>query len=789
MRLSALNKKLFRDLYKMKGQVFAIGSVVAAGVAIFVMYLSNFDSLQTTRQAYYERERFADVFVSLKRAPLRVAEELAAIPGVTTAETRVVVNVTLDVPGLDEPASARLISLPSRVHPQVNDVFLREGRWVDASRPGEILASEAFVRAHGFTLGSRVMAIVNGRARPLTIVGVALSPEYIYSLRPGELVPDDRRYGVFWMERNALAAAFDMEGGFNDAVFNLAPGASLDEVILRIDRVLEPWGGLGAIPRSAQLSHWMVENELTQLQSFGFVIPLIFLLVAAFILNVALTRALALERPQIASLKALGYRNLAIGWHYMKWTLVIVGGGAVLGITLGWWMGGGMIALYNEYFRFPELRFRLAPLVVLNAVGLTVALAVLGTLSAVRRAVAVPAAEAMRPEPPARFRTSLVETRFLLRRLSTTSRMILRNMERQPLRAAASIFGIGFAVAILMTGLVFIDAMDVLIMRQFFEADRQDVTLSFAEPLAPDARHALSRLPGVLAVETERMVPVKLSSGYRHRHLSVTGVSPDQRLRRILDRTGKPVEVPSSGLVLSQRLADVLHVAPGSPITVDVLEGERPRLETTVAGTVDDTMGLSAYLDIEALHHILREGDTISAAALSVDPAAEEELSRTLKRTPAVAGAAFKSRVLENFRNILSRNLNLMLGMNVLFAAIIAAGVVYNAARVSLSERSRDLASLRVLGFRRSEVSMILLGELAILTLAALPVGAVLGYVLCRAVAGSVDSEVYRFPVVITSQPVAWAFLATIGASIVSGLLVRRKLDKLDLMAVLKARE
>jgi putative ABC transport system permease protein len=789
MYVSALNRKLIRDLYRMKGQAIAIALVVASGVAIFVMYLSNFDSLQSTRQAYYERQRFADVFVTLKRAPLRVAQALAAIPGVAAMETRVVVDVTLDVPGLEEPASARLVSLPSRSRPSVNDVFLREGRWVDAARPGEILASEAFVRAHGFTLGSRVMAVIGGRTRPLTIVGVALSPEYVYSLRPGEIIPDDRRYGVFWMERNALAAAFDMEGGFNDAVLRLAPGASVDETISQIDRIAAPWGGRGAIPRAVQLSHWMLENELVQLQTFGFVIPLIFLLVAAFILNVALTRALALERPQIASLKALGYHNGAIGWHYMKWALAIVAVGVVLGCTAGWWLGGGMIALYNEYFRFPELHFSLSPLVVLEAVVLTVVLATLGTLSAVRRAVLVPAAEAMRPEAPARFRTTIVDMPFVLRRLNSAGRMILRNIERQPLRAAASIFGIGFAVAILMIGLVFLDAMDILITRQFFDAERQNVSVSFAEPLAPSARHALERLPGVLVVETRRSVPAKLSSRHWHRYLSVTGVSGEPRLRRLLDRNGTSVPVPDSGLVLSQRLAEILHVTPGDAVTIEVLEGQRPVLRTLVAGTVDDTMGLAAYMNAITLHRLLREGDTLSSAALLVDSAAETELSRALKRTPAVAGAAFKQRMLENFREILSRNMNLMIGMNLLFAGIIAAGVVYNAARVSLSERSRDLASLRVLGFRRSEVSMILLGELALLTLAALPVGAVLGYALSKAIAGTVDSEVYRFPLLVTPQSVAWAFLAVIAASAASGLLVRRRLDSLDLVAVLKARE
>jgi putative ABC transport system permease protein len=591
------------------------------------------------------------------------------------------------------------------------------------------------------------------------------------------------------MERRAVACAFDMEGGFNDAVFQLTAGASADEVISRIDPLLEPYGGQGAIPRALQFSHWTLDNELMQLQSFGFVIPMIFLLVAAFILNVALTRALALERPQIAALKALGYRNAAIGWHYMKGALLIAAAGSVLGVIAGWWLGAGMIGLYNQYFRFPVLLFQLSPGVVLGAIALTLGAATSGAISAVHRAVRVPPAEAMRPEPPARYRPSIIESPVLVRRLSAASRMVLRNMERQPLRAAASVFGIAFAVAIMMMGLTFIPSWDALILTQFSVAERQDLSLTFVEPRSGNARYALERLPGVLAVETQRIVPARLVAGHRHRNLAVTGMPPAPRLRRIVDRNGHVTTLPPSGLVLSKRLAQVLEVAPGDTVTLEVLEGQRPVRRVLVTSTVDDMLGLSAYMDIEALHRLLREGETISSAALLVDSAAEPELSRRLKLTPAVAGTAFKRVVLQNFRDILAQNMNFMIFMNVLFAGVISFGVVYNAARVSLSERSRELASLRVLGFTRAEISLILLGELAVLTLAALPVGSFLGYGLSLAVVQFVDSEVYRFPLIVSPWAVAWASLTIMAAATFSGLVVRRRLDRLDLVAVLKARE
>jgi putative ABC transport system permease protein len=634
-----------------------------------------------------------------------------------------------------------------------------------------------------------VRAVINGRLRRLTIVGVALSPEFVYSIRPGELIPDDRRFGVFWMEREALASAFDMEGGFNDLAIDLAPGASSEAVVERLDRLLEPYGGLGALPRALQLSHWTLENELAQLQSFGFLLPLIFLTVAAFILNVALTRALALQRPQIAALKALGYGNRELGWHYLKWALAIGAMGIVVGVAGGAWLGSTLIELYNRYFRFPVLLFHVPAGVVAGATALTLMAAGLGAIGAVLRAVRIPPAEAMRPEPPSGYRRVAIETRFVGRRLGTAGRMVVRNVSRHPFRAAASIFGISFAVAILMIGFVFSQAIERLILTQFWDAERQDVTVNFVEPRSERARYELARLPGVIAVEPQRTVPVRMHAGHHERYLAVTGIPDTQRLKRIVDREGRPTDLPPSGLVLSEILAKVLDVRPGDTVTLDVLEGHRPVRTIIVTGLVDDIMGLSAYMNAGALHDVMRESDVVSGALLVVDAAEEDRLSRELKALPAVAGVGFKRAVLRNFREVMAANMNLSIGINLLFASIIAFGVVYNAARVSLSERSRELASLRVLGFTRGEISLILLGELAVLTLASLPAGALFGYLLAALIVGSIESEVYRFPLYVSTQAVAQSFLGIIAAATVSGLLVRRRLDRLDLVGVLKIRE
>jgi putative ABC transport system permease protein len=787
--LRALDRKLLRDLWDMRGQALAVGAVLAAGVVMFVTYLSNFDSLRRTVDTYYERQRFADVFVSLGRAPLALERDLREVEGVSAVDTRVVSDVTIEVPGLFEPATGRLISIPAEGRPTLNDVYLRSGRWPEVGRADEVLASEAFVEANRLRTGDRLTAVVNGRRRALTIVGVALSPEYVFSIRPGEIIPDDRRFGVMWMERRALAAAFDMEGGFNDAGFRVAAGFSVDEVIADVDRLLEPYGGLGAVPRRLQPSAWTLDNELTQLSTFGFIVPAIFLCVAAFVLNVALSRALALQRPQLAALKALGYSNRELGWHYLEWALAIALLGTVAGVLAGAWLGSEMIELYNRYFRFPSLEYRMSAGVAMSAAGLALASAAVGAASTVRRAVAVPPAVAMRPESPVRYRPSVIEVPALQRALGPAARMVLRNLERHPLRSLATVVGIAFGGAILLVGFGFVDAIEVLIERQFDDGMRQDLTVSLVEPRSTAAMHALERLPGVMASEPVRTVPVRLRAGARSRTLVLTGLEPVPELNRVIDREGRPRPLPAQGLLLSKALATTLDTAPGELVQVEVLEGRRPVRAIRVDGVVDDIMGLQAYLDIEVLRRLMREGPTVSGAYLQVDPAFLDDLYRELAATPAVAGVAIRQAALTNFRDVMAQNMNLTIGINVVFAAVIAVGVVYNAARVSLSERERELASLRVLGFTRGEISSILLGELAILTLLSLPCGSAVGWALGWFVLTIFQNEVYRIPFVVTPATMAWGWLTIVGAAGLSALAVRRRLDRLDLVGVLKSRE
>ena len=357
--MSALDAKLVRDLVHQRGQVLAIALVMAAGLAVLVMSLGSVVALEETRRAYYERAGFAHVFATLERAPDHLAERLAAIDGVRRVETRIVREVVLDVRGFAEPVTGRLISLPPRGPPQLNRPMLETGRLPAAGVLDEVVLSAAFAEAHALRPGDTIAANINGKRRRLAVVGTANSPEYVYALPPGGLMPDDRRFGVAWVAEPLLAAAFDMEGAFDDASLTLTPKASEDAVIAAVDRLLAPYGGTGAIGRADQLSNWFLSSETRQLRTIATVMPSVFLAVSAFLMHMATSRLIALERREIGLLKAFGYRDLAVAWHYTRFALAIAALATVVGVVGGWWLGRTISISYAEVFRFPFLAYQI----------------------------------------------------------------------------------------------------------------------------------------------------------------------------------------------------------------------------------------------------------------------------------------------------------------------------------------------------------------------------------------------------------------------------------------------
>ena len=785
--LSALDRKLLRDLWSMKGQALAIAFVIAGGVSVYLVSAGLLSSLEETRRLYYERQRFADVWAPVVRAPNPLEGKIRRIEGVQAAETRVRVPALFDMPGMNEPASGEVFSLPEAAEPAVNQVYLLRGRLPQANRRDEAVVLQGFAEAHGIRIGDTISATIYGGRERITVVGVALSPEHVYAIAPGQIVPDDRLFGVLWMGRDALAESVNQQGAFNEVVVRLERGASEAAVIAALDALLEPYGAPGAYGRREQISDAFLSSEIDQLRTMGNVLPPIFLLVAAFLVNVVISRLIATERSEIGLMKAFGYTDADVVAHYLKLVAVIGVLGLAVGGLLGRWMGRSLAGVYTMFYDFPVFVFEDDPRVYAIVAAITVAAVGGGAAAAVRRAARLDPAMAMTPPAPPDYSRAAGTIITGLRFIDQQTRMVLRQIVRFPGRSAFTMAGVAVSGALLISTLFFMDAMDEMIRVYFNVANRHDVQVSFNEPRSRKAWFELMGAPGVLYAEPYRAAPARLRYGHREKRAAVTGQPTGAQLARMVDRAKKPVTPPPGGLVLSRDLAEELQVAAGDTVEVEVAEGRRPILHLPVAQVTDTFLGSGAIVRLEDLNRLLKEGAVLSGANLVVDAAATDALYAELKRRPAVAGVLLQRVAEANFTELMDQSIGLTVWVYTAFAGLIAIGVVYNTVRISFAERQRELASLRVLGFTRGEVSYILLGEIAFLTLIALPIGALLGTGMAWALAQAMSSDLFRLPFIIHPGTYGYAGVVVLFVTAASALLVRRQLDRMDLVAVLKS--
>lgn len=786
--MRALDSKLLRDIWHLKGQVLAIAAVMACGVAIVIMTFGAMRSLQQTRDIYYERYRFADVFSQLKRAPLRVARQIAALPGVAAADARIVRYAALDIAALRRPAAALLVSLPEGGEQRLNKIVLRSGR-LPVRGHDELVMSENMAGALGYAPGRKVDVLLGGRKRAFTVVGVALSPEFVYVLAPGQLMPDDKAFGILWLNRSIMEAAYDMDGAFNDVSILLSPGASQPEVIRELDTILARFGGTAAYGREDQTSHAFIAQELDQLKTIALVIPPIFLGVAAFLIHMVLSRLIETERESIGLLKAFGYTNPEVGRHYLKFTLIIAMLGVLFGCCAGLWLGHWMTGLYQNYFRFPFLSYQWDRSVFAASILISLAAAGAGTWSAAMRAVRLAPAVAMLPPAPPVYRRTLIDRMGLERHVSVPTQMILRHIERWPLRALLTSSGVAMAVMLLVGLFFFFDAIDELVDGFYFRVNRQDVVIGLVEQRNDRARFEVDRLPGVRGAEAVVEVAARISHGHLSQRLGITGLDGGASFRAFYDSRGRRFTLPERGVLLSNKLADLLQVRAGDAVEVEILEGRRKKALMPASAIATENVGLSAYMDRRMLETLTGQSGGVTSVHALVDSAALAQFLRRLKDIPAVATVSTRAQAITALRDTMAQSITIVIDFYVVLGAIISFGVVYNAARIALSERGRELASLRVIGFTRWEVGYILLGELALLVVAALPAGCVLGYGLAWLMSRAMETKLFRIPFVVTPHTFGIAMTIALLSAVASGLIVAWRINRLDLIAVLKTRE
>ncbi len=779
--MNNLNKKIFRELFQLKFQAITISLVVASGVAIFIASLISYDSLWTARDKFYTNYYFSQGFVSLKRAPNSVNRRLEKIQGIGIVKTRIIQEGTIDFKEEILPTSARFVSLTKGI----NEIALTSGRFPVTDQ--EVIVSESFAKANKLNPGDKITTILYGVRKSFVMVGTGLSPEYVYIFRVSNPMPDDKHYGVFWMNREALEKAFRMEGAFNDAVFTFIPGANTRSVLKEVDNVLENYGGFGSYDRDKLPSYSFLRDEFKQLKTTAFMIPVIFLGVAAFLLHIVSTRLVSKEREQIATLKALGYDNWTIALHYLKFISVISSLGSIVGIFLGIYLGELMTNLYGMYYRFPDLRALFNPLHSVLGYIVGVGSGAVGALFAIRQVLKLEPASAMRPPVPESFKKNFLERTGLL--LSTTTKMIIRNLFQRPVRTALASLGISSAVMIMVIGTFSQDAIDTMLDVQFNLLQRESMNVSFLNPVTTHSILEISSQRGVVHTEGYRIVPVRIRAGHKSKELVLQGIPHNAELRRLIGKNRQIITPTTTGILLNSVVAEKMGIVKGQNIELEVLEGNRRKIRLKVEGTIDEILGQGAYMDRESVSRILGEGNSVNLIAMRIDSNEEENLLRKLKTFPKIAGVSTRSGTLKVFNDIMERTTLGTALILLIFSSVIAIGVVYNTAMISLSERAFELGSLRILGFTNSEVFQILAGELIFETFFALPLGCALGYLFAYLMLQTVDTEGFTFPLSISMKTYGYALLMTIGTLIISFFIIYRKVKSMDLISVLKIRE
>jgi putative ABC transport system permease protein len=808
--VSVLDRKLRRELKASWLLLAAVVSIIAVGVACFVSMGSAYNNLNEAKRQYYAQCRMADFSIELKKVPLAELAALAELPGVAEIRPRIQFNATVDLedalaqrtgPGLwtalksaEEPLGGLVLSLPDRRRPIVNDIVLRRGGYFTSERKNEVIVNDAFARHYKLRPGEKIHLVLNNRRQELFIVGTAISSEFVYLLGPGAITPDPEHFGVFYLKQSYAEDVFDFDGAANQVVGLLSPEVrEHPRVLLRqAEELLSPYGVFSTTSLADQPSNKYLSQEIQGLRSFGLVMPVIFFAVAALVLNVLLTRLAEQQRTVIGTLKALGYSDWQVFVHFLKFGLAVGLAGGMLGCGFGYWIAGKWTVMYRQFFEFPELENHFYP--GLQTAGLTVSIlcAAVGSIRGTRAVLKLKPAEAMRPKPPKQGGAVLLErVGWFWNRLSSGWRMVLRGVIRNRVRTGAGIFAAMMGASILVSGFMMIEATYYLIDFQFKYILSSDVDLTFKDEQDEAALFEAAALPGVDHAEPVLNVGCTFFNGPHRRKGGITGLVAGATLTVPRDLDGRPIRIPSAGLAMSRKLAELLHLKRGDLVSFRPVKGIRSLHSVPVVEISDSYLGMSVYTDIRYLSRLIGEELALTGVQLATDqdPAHTAALYRHLKQMPKLQAVTTRADMIENLQKSLMDLMWIFILILVVFAGVVFLGSILNSSLVSLAERQREVATLRVLGYGPWQVGSLLLRESLIVTLIGTVLGMPLGYALSVLVANAYDTEMFRFPVVSSAGTWIWTVVLAVVFALVAQAAVQWVVHRMDWLEALQAKE
>ncbi len=792
--MNVLVKKLWRTIWRTKGQFLAVAAVVTVGIAVYIAMNTAYYNLDRSKELFYRENNFADYYFHVVKAPQAVVKQVEAVPGVAAATGR----LQKDVPVLKEGggrATARLVSYPLPMAGCVNRLHLLAGQmFTGHPRSGavEVLVDPQYAKANGLRFNDEITVVAEGRRVSLTVVGTATSPEFVYPMKDAaSLVPEPETFGIVMLPLNQAQQILHMPGQINQVVIKLAPGADEEKVAEQVESLLEPYGNLASYPRKRQLSHAVLQAELDGLLTTSRTLPVLFLGIAAAIQFIMLGRMVKAQRLQIGIMKALGYGNRQIIMHYAGYALAVSAAGALLGSLLGLVLASTISQTYARYFNLPEAIGGVNARALWYGLVLSVSVGLLAGLTAARGVMAVNPAESMRPEPPrGAGQTVLEHWGALWRRLGPAWKMTLRAVARNRLRFGVTLVGTVFAVGMLVVSMFANDAIDYILQRHFYREQSYDYLVRFTAPVKESELLNIARLEGVYKAEPLLEIPVKMHFRNRERDDVLVGLSPGAALKTVTGVDGRPLALPGEGMLVSSRTAQKLGLRVEDRVTVETLLGIGParRAEVKVLGVSRQLVGDASYVSLDLANRVLRERGLVSGVMLRVDPGRAAGVEQALNDMTAVSSVLSRRQELENFQ----QNLDSMIyftAVMVAFAVVLGFAIVYNSSVIGFAERRRELALLRVLGFTGREVSGLVWRESLLQAVLGVALGLPAGYLMVLGYARAISSELYSLPAVV--YPATYLLAALGGLLFVAGasLLATRGVSRLDMVDVLKNRD
>lgn len=785
MVMKKLDKRLLRTIRQSKGQFISLTVVIIVALIVYVSFSMVADQLYNSIYQYYKETNFAHIFVDVNKVPTNVVDELLLIDGVDQVQGRVVSDVPLRVENPNEKVNIRIVSVPSS-EDQINSLFVLNGEKLKSGTRTTSVLQQFFI-GREMKIGDTLNPFIGGREYSLEIVAEVGSPEYIYLMENEQaLLPDEKSFGVLYVPEDFAQSAFGFGGSYNNIVVTIdhAHENRMDIIADNIEDKLDRYGVRSIVTRDNHLSHSVMMQEVESLELMSQAMTIIFLLVASIVISIMISRIVKKDRIGIGVLKGLGYGNREILMHYVKYSIAIGLTGSVIGILMSIPVSRMLVSLYIQYMNIPLFKSEINNKYLIMGTLLTTLFCALAGLIGARSVLKITPADAMRPETPKTGKRMWIESfQGIWKKVTFSWKMVLRNISRTKKRASFLVVGIALTFAITMLPVFMSTIWDTLFERQYTDLQKMDYSIDFVTPMDKSSLLELEQLTEIDYMEPKVEIPFELEVGWRKEIINVVGVQRDTKMYGFHTESGREVELPQKGLILTNILARQLNVGPGDLISINSIIPGVSDKTIEVKSVVEQYFGKNAYMDIDQMYDILEERDIVTGVLVNSDHDIVRDL-RDVKNIRAINSVQDIRDMIVEYVDLIIASMATMM----LFGGILGFAIVYNITIVSINERIMEFSSLRVLGFDKKDIFKLITRENLLMTILGIILGVPIGYLMITGLVDAVSTDMYSIPSVIEPYIYIYSALATIIFVVIAQMATYKKIKNLNFIDALKNR-